>query len=175
MTELGPSHLSESMREATDCAITAVDALIRDLGLRPSHPIAVALEAQREIIFALGRLGAIVGEVSEAHNDALVSPTMMAAVREGGEQGAEAGFKHVASEMRRRTLLHSVILVAGMFAFGGMGMTIGFTAGRNHELTTIAADCLHSGSLTPAGARACSVLMSPSTSLSREGSRGPRL
>jgi len=104
MTELGPSHLSESMREATDCAITAVDALIRDLGLRPSHPIAVALEAQREIIFALGRLGAIVGEVSEAHNDALVSPTMMAAVREGGEQGAEAGFKHVASEMLRQAV-----------------------------------------------------------------------
>jgi len=162
MTESGQSHLSETMREATDSAITAVDTLIRDLGLGPSHPIAVALEAQREIIFSLGRLGAIVGEVSEAHNSALGSPEMMAAIREGGEQGAEAGFKHVASEMRRRTLLHSVILVAGMLAFGGMGLTVGFAAGRDHELTAIDAYCLHSGSLTLTEARACTVLMSPS-------------
>jgi len=162
MTELSRSHLSETMREATDCAITAVDALIRDLAFGPSHPIAVALEAQREIIFSFGRLSAIVAEVSEAQNSALGSPEMMAAIREGGVEGAEAGFRHVASEMRRRTLLHSVILVAGMLVFGGMGLRIGFTMGRNHELTTMVADCLRSGSLTPTGARACAALTSRS-------------
>jgi len=160
MTESGRSPTSETMREAADCAIMAVDTLIRDLGLGPGHPISVALEAQREIIFSLGRLGAIVAEASEAHNSALGSPEMMAAIREGGVEGAEAGFKHVASEMRRRTLLHSVILVAGMLVFGGMELRIGFTMGRNHALTTMVADCFHPEALTPTGKLVCAALMS---------------
>jgi len=160
MTELGLPQSSETMREVTDCAITAVDALIRDLDLGPGHPIAVAMETQREIILSFGRLGVIVAEVSEAHNSALGSPEMMAAIREGGVEGAEAGFKHVASEMRRRTLLHCVILVAGMLAFGCMGLTVGFTVGRNHALTTMVADCFHPEALTPTGELVCVALMS---------------
>jgi len=162
MTELGLSHLSEKMLEAADCAISAVDTLIRDLGFGPGHPVAVALEAQREIIFSLGRLGAFMAEVGEVHNNVLGSPEMRASMQEGAEKGAEAGFKHVASEMRRRTLLHSVILVAGMLVFGVMGLRIGFNMGRNHELTTMVADCFHPAALTPTGERVCAALMSTS-------------
>lgn len=152
----------EAMREAANRALAAVDTLVRDLGLGPGHPVAAALELQREVIFSISRLGELVAEVGEAQSNALESPEMRAALQKGAEMGADAGFRHVASQMRRRAVLHSLILGAGMAVLGGIALAVGFSAGSRHELRAMVVDCLHNGAeLTPAGERVCAVLMSP--------------
>lgn len=162
MTAFNDSDFARAMRDATDGAPAAMDVLVRDLKLSPGHPIAVALEAQREIILSLGRLSELVAEVRASQAEALESPELRAALAQGAEIGADAGFKHVAGEMRRRTLLGACMLAAGMVVLGGIAITTGFTMGSKHELRTLVADCLRHGTpLTLDGERVCAVLMSP--------------
>ena len=76
--------------------------------------------------------------------------------------GADAGFKEVAGEMRRRTFLYGCILAAGMVVLSGIAVMAGFTAGSKHELRTLVTDCLrHGAPLAPDGERICAVLMMP--------------
>lgn len=161
MTEPSVPDHARTIRETTNCALAALDVLIRKLNLDAGDPMAAILEVQREVILSLGRLSETVAEVAEVQNDVLKSPEMRDAMRQAAEMGAEAGFQQVAGEMRRRTWLHSCILVAGMVVGGIAGVT-GFAMGSNHALSTMVADCLQKGAqLTSGGDRGCAVLMSP--------------
>ena len=157
------SHLSDfagAMHEAVDRSLAAMDMLVRELNLPRGSPVAVALEAQREIILSLGRLSELVAEVGESQSDILASPEMKAALERGARMGADAGFKEVASAMRRRAFLNGCILAAGMAMLGGIAGAAGFTEGSKHELRTLVADCLrHETPLAPDGERICAVLM----------------
>lgn len=161
MTKPSVPDYARTIRETSNGALAALDMLILELNLDAGDPIATILEGQREVILSLGRLSETVAEVGEVQNDVLKSPEMRDAMKQAAEMGAESGFKHVASEMRRRTWLHSCILVAGMAVMGGIAGVIGFNMGSKHELSTMVADCLQEGAqLTPGGDRVCAVLMS---------------
>lgn len=158
MTNHQPPDFFGAMREATNNALAAIDMLARKA--RPGSPEIAALEAQREIILSLGRLSEMVAEVGESQSNILEAPRVKAALTQGARMGAEAGFKEVAGEMRRRTLLYGCILVAGMAALGGIGVAAGFAMGKEYEFRTLVADCLRKGvQLTPEEGRVCSVLM----------------
>ena len=106
MTKSPLPDFAGAMREAVDRSLAAMDVLVRELNVRPDSPVAVALEAQREIILSLGRLSELVAEVGETQSDILESPQAKAALERGARMGADAGFKEVAGEMRRRTFLY---------------------------------------------------------------------
>lgn len=160
MTDRSISHLVQPMREATNRTLAALDAAVRLLKVRPDSPEAGMLEAQREIILALGQLSELVAEVGESQSDILRSPEHKAAIRQGVQSAVEEGIKELVGEMRRRTRFQSCLLAAGMLVLGGAAMTAGFTVGSQHEFRTIVADCLRNGSqLTPDAKRVCTFLM----------------
>ena len=159
MTQSELPKFAEAMREATDRALAVADMLVRDLRLGSNHPFATVLELQREIILSLGKLSEIVAEVGEQQTSFLDSPEMKAAIHEGVMMGAQAGLQQVASEMRRRTVLH-LCLVAATVVLGAVALNVGFTMGSSHRLASMAGDCLRQrAELTPASEWACAVLM----------------
>lgn len=162
MTDPSIPDLAQSMREATDRTLAALDAAVRLLKVRPDSPEAGMLEAQREIILSLGMLSELVAEVGESQSRILASSPHRAAIRQGVQSGMEEGIKEMVGEMRRRTRLQGCLLAAGMLVLGGVAMTAGFVLGSEHESRTIMADCLRDGTqLTPNGKRVCVVLMMP--------------
>lgn len=161
MAESNMPKFVKEMRKAADCAVAAMDVLVRDLRLSPDHPVAEVVELQREIILSLSRLSEIEAELGERQTTFLDSPEMMAAIHEGIERGARDGLKLVAREMRRRTVLH-LCLVAGMVVLGSVAFNVSFTMGSRHKLAAMAADCVrHQVELTPAGDSPCAALMPP--------------
>ncbi len=153
---------ARAIRETTHGALAMLDTMISKLELSPSDPVAAVMEVQREIFLSLGKISELVAEVGEHQNSALMSPEFRDALKDGAKLGADTGFKDVAREMRRRSMVHAFILGVGVAVLGGISFATGFTMGTKHEIRTIVLDCLRDGAqLTPEGDRVCAVLMSP--------------
>ena len=139
--------------ETSNRTLVALDKLILDLNLDAGDPVAAVLEVQREVVLSFGRLSETMAEVGEVQHDVFKLPEVRDAMRQSAEMGVEMAFQHMASKMRRRTWLHSCILVAAMVVGGIAGVT-GFTMGSRHTLSPVVADCLQKGAQpTPGGDR----------------------